>query len=56
MIRGNYLRLHPASGATGQYAVDQESFLGAPQSLLVDEFDNTMLDGNIGKLHHYLGV
>jgi choline dehydrogenase-like flavoprotein len=35
---GNYLRLHPAGGASGHYATDQEAFLGATQAGLVDEF------------------
>jgi choline dehydrogenase-like flavoprotein len=38
---GDYLRLHPAAGATGQYGVDQDAFLGAPHAGLVDEFANT---------------
>ena len=35
---GNYLRLHPAAGVFGQYATDQQAFMGAPHSGLVDEF------------------
>jgi choline dehydrogenase-like flavoprotein len=35
---GDYLRLHPATGVFGQYATDQDAFLGAPQAGLVDEF------------------
>ena len=38
---GDYLRLHPALGVFGQYADDQEAFLGAPQAGLVDEFADT---------------
>jgi choline dehydrogenase-like flavoprotein len=35
---GDYLRLHPAAGVFGQYATDQQAWLGAPQAGLVDEF------------------
>ena len=35
---GNYLRLHPAAAMFGLYGADQEAWLGAPQSGLVDEF------------------
>jgi hypothetical protein len=35
---GDYLRLHPAAGVFGQYATDQQAFLGAPHAGLVDEF------------------
>jgi choline dehydrogenase-like flavoprotein len=35
---GNYLRLHPAAGASGHYATDQDAFLGATHAGLVDEF------------------
>jgi choline dehydrogenase-like flavoprotein len=38
---GDYLRLHPAAGVFGQYATDQQAWLGAPQSGLVDEFADT---------------
>src|SRR4051812_31156126 len=38
---GDYLHLHPAAGVTGLYGEDQEAFLGAPQSGLVDEFADT---------------
>src|SRR3712207_2363060 len=38
---GDYLRLHPALGVFGQYADEQEAFLGAPQAGLVDEFADT---------------
>jgi choline dehydrogenase-like flavoprotein len=37
---GDYLRLHPAAAVFGQYATDQDAWLGAPQSGLVDEFAN----------------
>ena len=35
---GHYLRLHPAAGIFGQYAEDQQAYLGAPHAGLVDEF------------------
>jgi choline dehydrogenase-like flavoprotein len=38
---GARLHLHPATGVTGLYGEDQEAFLGAPQSGLVDEFADT---------------
>jgi choline dehydrogenase-like flavoprotein len=38
---GARLHLHPTSGLTGLYGEDQEAFLGAPQSGLVDEFADT---------------
>jgi choline dehydrogenase-like flavoprotein len=38
---GDYLRLHPALGVFGQYAEDQQAYLGAPQAGLVDEFADT---------------
>jgi choline dehydrogenase-like flavoprotein len=37
---GDYLRLHPAAAVFGQYATDQDAWLGAPQAGLVDEFAN----------------
>jgi choline dehydrogenase-like flavoprotein len=35
---GDHLRLHPAAGIVGQYGTDQEAWLGAPHTGLVDEF------------------
>jgi choline dehydrogenase-like flavoprotein len=35
---GDYLRLHPATGVFGEYSTDQDAWLGAPQTGLVDEF------------------
>lgn len=35
---GDYLRLHPATGVSGMYGEPQESWWGAPQTALSDEY------------------